>query len=114
MTLLGQGLFGDALRQVDRLLPHRDEGLRHLAGQCRQAGLAAQAVGQACPPLIEQPADPRRAATAQLQTHTLDRGPLTARQHRIRGGKYLVFRHPYRHGPPPAILGLIKEVYPTL
>lgn len=59
LSLFVQCLFGDALRQVDRLLPHRDKGLRHLARQCRQAGFAIQTLSQARPPLIEQP--PTRA-----------------------------------------------------
>jgi hypothetical protein len=114
LPLLGQRLFGDALRQVHRLLPHGNKGLRNLARKCWQTTLLAQPFCEARPPLVEQTADARRTAAAQLQTYALNRQPFAAGQHRIRGGKHLVFRHSYCHGSPPAILGLIRECYPPL
>ncbi|MNG09040.1 hypothetical protein D3C84_924380 [compost metagenome] len=98
LTLLGQRLLSNTLGQVNRLLPHRDKRLRNLAGQFREAGLAAQPLGQARPPLVEQTADPRRATATKFHAHALDGRAFAAGQHRIRGGKHLVFRHPYCHG----------------
>lgn len=114
LPLFVQRLFGHTLCQVNRLLPHRYKSLRHLARQCRQSSLAAQPLGQARPPLIEQTTHPRRTATAQLQPYALHRRSLATGQHRVRRSKHLVFRHPYCHGPPPGILGLIMDCYPTL
>jgi hypothetical protein len=94
LTLVRQRLFSGTLRQKDGLLPYRNERLRHLTRQRRQARLTIQAPGQLFPPLIEQGADPRRTATAQLQAHALYRRPYATRHHRVRGGKYLIFRHP--------------------
>jgi hypothetical protein len=75
LTLFGQRLLSNALCQMDRLLPHRDKGLRNLRGQRRQASLAAQPFGQPRSPLIEQTTDARRATAAQFQTHAFHRWP---------------------------------------
>jgi hypothetical protein len=64
--------------------------------------------------LIEQTTDASRTAAPLLQAHAFHRRPFTPRQHRIRGGKHLVFWHPYCHGSSPRILSLIKECYPPL
>ncbi|MCY1369382.1 hypothetical protein D9M69_564190 [compost metagenome] len=113
-ALFAQALLGDALRQQDRLLPHRNKGLRHLGRQSGEAGFTAQALSQAVPPLIQQRPHPSWAAASQLQAHALHRRPFAARQDGIRRSEHLGFRYAYRHVLPPAILGLIIECYPTL
>lgn len=111
---VSKGLFHHSLREVNRLLPHRNKSLRDPTGQYRQSRFAIQTLSQARPLLIEQAADPRRTATPQLQVYAFHRRPLTRCQHRVRGGKHVAFRYSYRHGAPPSILGLIMECYPSL
>lgn len=77
-------------------------------------GYHRQAFVQTRPPLIEQTADPCRAAAAQLQTHALNCRPFAAGQHRIRGSKYLIFRHLKCQSSTAGILGLIIKCYPSL
>jgi hypothetical protein len=83
------------------------------AGSPGNRVFTAQAAGQLFPPLVEQGADPRRAAATQFQAHPFYRRPLATGQHRVCRGKHLAFRYAYRHALPSAILGLIMNDYPT-